>query len=79
MYRKRYDDAINVFKQSRKYDPVDPTPAYNLACCYSLKVSRALQQHHHGKAALSCSSNSAFLLSSLSCTTLLRSWHHLFG
>jgi tetratricopeptide (TPR) repeat protein len=37
VYRKRYEDAIELFKQCRKFDPIDPTPAYNLACCYSLK------------------------------------------
>ena len=37
VYMQRFDEAISLFKQCRQVNLTDPTPAYNLACCYSLK------------------------------------------
>jgi tetratricopeptide (TPR) repeat protein len=37
VYVQRFDEAIALFKQCRQVNLTDPTPAYNLACCYSLK------------------------------------------
>eukprot|EP01047_Picozoa_sp_COSAG01_P007214 COSAG01_NODE_272_length_19747_cov_298.524023_5_plen_756_part_00 len=34
---QRFDHAISMFKRCRQMNLSDPTPAYNLACCYSLK------------------------------------------
>ena len=37
VYVQRFDEAIALFKRCRQLNLTDPTPAYNLACCYSLK------------------------------------------